>query len=177
MNPTQGPVQLTPETVLISLLRRGSKGREKGSVSSCNVCGKTDSRNHSALNEKCPTHAKAAAGKWTKKIEQLETLLNREIPFVDRNDYNAQLKWYSDQLLIARHEHESYEPTEKEVATKPAVRSIHTDEPKDASALGSALRECLALMGARADGEKDPMMLVSYIKGNINMLLQEVRGK
>lgn len=168
--PAKAPV-LTPHSVLLSVLRRNAPGREKGSVSVCSVCGKEHSRNDKRVNEKCPTHKRAYEGKYNERLALLEKALKSDlIDFAQRGQFNAEVQVISNDLYIARKEHDAYVPEEKPADPKgKAPATVKIDEP----AVCAGLREILHMVGGKADAERDPMKLITYIKGNLALVLKK----
>ena len=173
---TKPPV-LTPMTVLLDVLNRGKKrGREEGSISTCAVCGKEHARNDKRLNtDKYPSHKLAHEGKYVERLARLNMILNGNlVDMVTRGVYNAEEDAIKRVLFMARKEHDSYVPEEKpEQTSKATVKQgvTHINE----HAVTTAIREILAMMGAKADAEKDPVKLLGYVKGNISLLQNQLK--
>lgn len=175
---TNAPIPLTPTSVLQAMLRRAN-GRLPGSKSVCGVCGKEDSRNAKSINDKCPIHKEVHEGKYVEQVERIEKVLGMDGTSLDqRTGFNAQIEWYSGRILKARQEHEAYVPDPKEEKSTPAqARGAGAALKFNESATAKILRECLALLGAKADAERDPEKLAAYVKGNLVLLLNEAAKK
>lgn len=178
------PIALTPMVNLTNLLRRGGKGRAPGSVSRCNVCGLEDARNDQKLNDPRTAHGYAHAEKLTARAEKLEQLLNATgVHLLDlntRKSYNAEAEYIAGKIMEARKEHEKWQaeaPARAEAAAKAKGQTSTASAPVKVNehAVTVGLREILAMMGARADAEKDPVKLITYIKGNISLLQNQLK--
>jgi len=176
---------LTPMTNLIRLLNP-RKGREKGSVSRCNVCGLEDARNDQKLNDPRTAHGYAHTEKLTKRAEHLEKLLNASgtslLDLAQREQFNAEAALIASKIMAARKEHEKWQaeaPARAEAAARAGGKPVtvakaapvHVNE----HAVTVLAREILALMGAKADAERDPVKLLGYVKGNIMLLQNELK--
>jgi hypothetical protein len=170
-NPT-----LTPTSVLLAMLRR-TKGRAPGSKSICGVCGKENSRSDAKVDAKCPIHKEAHEGKdgvsYVELVAKLDQLLNRDSTSIDmRKNFNAQIDWYSQRLLLARQEHEAYVPDVKEPGAVKAGVTLPAPKYAD-SDVAAALREILGMLGGKAENEPHPLKLAEYVKSNLRLLLAD----
>ncbi len=171
------PAELTPMTALIAMNRRG---REPGGKNACGVCGKPETRNSERVNNACPTHKMVADRGIVKLAAQLEYKLSLrghgEVDFATRKSFNAQLEYYAQAILKARLEHNAYIPPEPDAKAQGNVKAGAPTQIKYVdSAVGAVLRECLALLGAKASAEFDPLKLAGYVKGNIMLLIVEAQ--
>jgi hypothetical protein len=166
------PRPLTPLANLSTILNRG-KGREKGSMSRCSVCGKEDSRSDKRVDAKCPIHKRVHEEKLVERAAKLDKiLLGGVIGLDERKDFNAQAEWIAQQILAARQEHEMYVPDEKEEgAHTPKLPALKYED----SAVGAILRECLDMLGAKANAESNPETLAEYVRGNLRLLLADIK--
>lgn len=89
-----------------ALMRETKPG--KAGPKACSVCGKPDTRNHKGLTN---AHAEASLKAYPSQWKMLTKVLDGKVDFVQRGQFNAQQAFLMDQLLLARMEHEAYEPT------------------------------------------------------------------
>lgn len=80
----------------------------KAGPKACTVCGMPDTRNHKGLSG---AHAEASMEQYPGKWRMLTKALESKTDFVIKQQFNAQIAFLTDKLLLARMEHEAYEPT------------------------------------------------------------------
>ncbi len=86
----------------------GTKKVGKAGPKACSVCGMPDTRNHKGLTG---DHAKASLEAWPTQWRMLTRALEQKLDFATQQKFNAQQRFLMDKLLLARIEHEKYEPT------------------------------------------------------------------
>ncbi len=89
-----------------TLLGKNKPG--KAGPKACSVCGKPDTRNHKGLTG---AHAEASMEAYPQKYRMLTRALESKTDFVIKQQFNAQIAFLTERLLLARMEHEAYEPT------------------------------------------------------------------
>jgi hypothetical protein len=174
--PEKVPSTLMPlQNLLLRIAeRRAFKGREKGSISHCKVCGLPNSKNDERVNGACHTHSRASKEKWLEGIQKIEKdLRTSTLDMLERQEFNAQVVKYAEMLLIARDEHEKYQ-AETELAREEGliapVKRVSAPAAINEHAVMLKIREVLSLLDAKADAEKDPIKLLDYVMGNIRLL-------
>jgi hypothetical protein len=169
---------LTPIHNLTLMLRKKAvKGREKGSVGRCSICGLEEAANSKGVNDRSVTHAYVAAEKLVERAEKINKLLLMGGTVVGETEqFNGQLTWIAQTIMKARAEHEAYNalPQEEKGAPKTATK-VNAPVYVDEHALTIGIRELLTMMGSKADTEKDPAKLLVYVKGNITLLLNQLK--
>ena len=112
------------------LLKETKPGKD--GPKACTVCGKPNTRNHKALTG---PHNDAQLNGYPSSWRQLTKALEQNLDFTTREKFNAQLVFLIDKLLLAREEHDNFEPT----TTNNGV--------SNKSQVAACLTETLALLG------------------------------
>lgn len=86
----------------------GTKKPGKAGPKACSVCGMPDTRNHKGLGG---AHLEASMEQYPGKWRMLTKALESKTDFVIKKQFNAQIEFLMGKLLLARMEHEKYEPT------------------------------------------------------------------
>lgn len=89
-----------------TLLGKNKPG--KAGPKACSVCGKPDTRNHKGLTG---DHGTANLEAYPQKWRMLTKALEQNLDFTTKQKFNAQQAFLMGKLLLARIEHEAYEPT------------------------------------------------------------------
>lgn len=98
--------------MLDAALKRTPKGRVKGTVSKCVVCGKDESRNSKAVNDASPNHALVLNEKYHEKARDIEKRLqDKSTDLTARGVLVKAAEEIGKLIKAARAEHDQYNET------------------------------------------------------------------
>lgn len=111
------------------------RGRIKGSSTQCSVCGKPDSRDHTAIGK---IHKQVKELGIPHKLKLIENaLLGSTIDLSRRKEWTLQAETYRSQIKKARAEHDTYVPLGAPLSNKMRNETI------------DVIRSCAELLGHR----------------------------
>lgn len=150
---------------LTATLRKLNKGREKGSVSTCKICGHEGSRNHKELNKEGTAHYWCEKNDAVGQLEKLNKILAHKDALIqkDGNDtraraFNAQRELVIKMLSDAKAEHAAYDPETADKESKSTIRTI--------------LAETLALLGGiEASDGITTVALAASVKARVSEVM------
>jgi hypothetical protein len=92
----------------------GGKGRAKGAISNCKICGRAASRDSGKVNEASPNHLAAKRKDLPTQVKKVEHILlmneegKQKLDFIKRKQFQKWLENAKQVLAVARTEHDAY---------------------------------------------------------------------